>query len=445
VINRLLAGVRINGLRGQIAMLVLLSLIGTQALIAATFLLRGPSQFGPNEHQRRQFELSVLLIATTPAEQRPLLVKQIDAAFPHLEMSLRDAAAVPPRSAHTPHALNEVARELGPLARVFAVEEPRGQPKAAIGLPDGATIVAAIPERRSRPPFWGGPWMTALVGVVVSLAIFALWADRALSTPLSEFARSAENFKLDGGDDPLPESGPDEIRALARALNRSRSRITALIDDRTRTLAAIGHDLRTPITRLRLRSEFIEDTTQREHMLRDLDQMRSMLDAVLSFLRDGHNREAKTRIDLASALHSIADQFADLGHCVCYQGPEHAEALARPDDLHRAVTNLIDNAVRYGKQTIVRLDASPQRLVIEVEDDGPGIPDTRKARVIEPFVRGDDARNMNEASGFGLGLSIARAIAQSHGGELSLHDRAPHGLIVRMTLPRSGATTNEAA
>ncbi|ABD06668.1 periplasmic sensor signal transduction histidine kinase [Rhodopseudomonas palustris HaA2] len=425
---------RFSGIRSQIAVLVLASLIGTQLLIMATFLLRGPDRFGPPEHRREQFEIAVLLIAATPEEQRPQLVEQITRTFPHLELRLLDAAAVPPRSDRELPEIRDVARTLGPLARVFALPgaEP---PQVGIALPDGTAIAAAIPEMRGRPPISNGPWMSAFAGVIISLAMFGLWADRALSTPLSEFAAAAENFKLDGTDEPLAESGPDEIRSLARAMNRSRNRITALIDDRTRTLAAIGHDLRTPITRLRLRSEFIEDATQRDNMLRDLDQMRSMLDAVLSFLRTGRALEPMTRIDLASTLQLITDQFTDLGHKVTYLGPEHAELLARPDDIRRAVTNLVDNAVRYGKDILVRLEASPGRVTIEVEDDGPGIPEACKADVIEPFVRGDDARNMDETSGFGLGLSIARTIVQNHGGELTLRDRKPHGLIVRLDLP----------
>jgi signal transduction histidine kinase len=252
---------------------------------------------------------------------------------------------------------------------------------------------------------------------------------------LSSFAKAAENFSFDGTAAPLPERGPSEIRSVAKALNRMRQRITALIDDRTKMLAAISHDLRTPITRMRLRSEFIEDEGHRSRMLHDLDQMRSMLESVLSFLRNDRKLETMTLVDIASSLHLITDQFADMGHSVSYVGPEHAMATVRPDDLHRSVTNLVENAVKFGAEAIVRLTASPDIMIIEVEDDGPGISDARKETMLEPFVRGDEARNMDEASGFGLGLSIARSIVVAHGGELSLNDRKPHGLIVRIRLP----------
>jgi signal transduction histidine kinase len=256
-----------------------------------------------------------------------------------------------------------------------------------------------------------------------------------LTAPLSAFAKAAEDFSLNGAAAPLPERGPEEIRSVAKALNRMQERISKLIDDRTKMLAAISHDLRTPITRMRLRSEFIEDDAHRSRMLGDLDQMRSMLEQVLSFLRNDRKLESMTLVDIASSLQLITDQFSDMGHKVIYDGPEHAMATARPDDLHRSITNLVENAVRFGAEATIRLRISPDSLTIDVEDDGPGISDARKEVMLEPFVRGDDARNMDEASGFGLGLSIARSIVLAHGGALSLNDREPHGLIVRILLP----------
>ena len=156
-----------------------------------------------------------------------------------------------------------------------------------------------------------------LLFVVVSVTLLGLWATRALRTPLSGFAKAAEGFSLDGTIAALPERGPEEIRAVARAFNRMRERIRKLVDDRTRLLAAMGHDLRTPITRLRLRSEFIADEDLRRQMLRDLDQMKAMTDGVLSFLRDGRAaRERRPSVDVASLLQTVCDQFADMGHAV---------------------------------------------------------------------------------------------------------------------------------
>jgi signal transduction histidine kinase len=186
---------------------------------------------------------------------------------------------------------------------------------------------------------------------------------------------------------------------------------------------------------MRLRSEFIEDDGHRSRMLHDLDQMRSMLESVLSFLRNDRKLESMTLVDIATTLQLVTDQFADMGHKVAYDGPEHAMATVRPDDLHRSITNLVENAVRFGTEAAIRLRMSSDIVTIDIEDDGPGISDARKDVMLEPFVRGDDARNMDEAAGFGLGLSIAHAIVLAHGGELSLNDRQPHGLMVRIQLP----------
>ena len=318
---------------------------------------------------------------------------------------------------------------------MIALPPRDGGRRIAVGLPDGTVIAGHVAPDDYAPRFWGGPWMITLLFVLISVTTLGLWAAYALAAPLSSFARAAENFSLESAAEPLPERGPEEIRSVARALNRMQERITRLVADRTRMLAAISHDLRTPITRLRLRAEFIEDEGHRKRMLVDLDQMRTMLESVLSLLRNDRKVEAVTLVDIASTLQLIADQFSDMGHLVRYQGPASATAAARPDDLHRAVTNLVENAVRYGAEVIVRLDVAGTRLVIDVEDDGPGISDSRKQEMLEPFVRGDDARTMDDSTGFGLGLSIALATARAHGGELSLHDRCPHGLIVRMELP----------
>ena len=331
--------------------------------------------------------------------------------------------------------LRSLHRRLGGSYHLFALPDSTDPHRIGIALPDGTLISGKVMPSQRMAPFWAGPWMMTLLFAVISVTLLGLWAARALTAPLSSFAKAAENFSLNGGMAPLPERGPEEIRSVAKALNRMRERITGLIDDRTKMLAAISHDLRTPITRMRLRAEFIEDETQRVRMLGDLDQMRSMLESVLSFLRNDRRLEHMTLVDVASTLQLIVDQFADIGHKVVYEGPPHAMATVRPDDMHRSVTNLVENAVRFGAQVTIRLGVSADRITIDVEDDGPGISDAHKADVLEPFVRGDDARNMDEAKGFGLGLSIANAIVIAHGGALSLHDRQPHGLVVRIELP----------
>jgi signal transduction histidine kinase len=425
----------LRGISGQITLLVVASILAIHLIITAIFLIHRPDQIDASaDRGHSQLAASVQLLGAAPESDRPRLRADIARTFPQLD--IQDLAAVPPGATENPTSFDLwiLRRRLSHNYKIFLLADDGGAHKVGIALPDGSMVSARLLRDQHRP-FWSGPWMNSLLFAVVVLTLLGLWAARALTAPLSAFAKAAEDFSLDGTAPPLPERGPEEIRSVAKALNRMRQRITALIDDRTKMLAAISHDLRTPITRMRLRSEFIEDEGQRGRMLHDLDQMRSMLESVLSFLRNDRKLESMTLVDIASTLQLITDQFADMGHTVAYDGPDHAMAMARPDDLHRCVTNLVENAVKFGAQTRIRLLTSPGLITIEVEDDGPGISDARKEVMLEPFVRGDDARNMDESTGFGLGLSIARTIVLAHGGEFSLNDRKPNGLIVRIRLP----------
>jgi signal transduction histidine kinase len=433
---RPLGFLNLRGISGQIAALVIASIVALHLIITVTFLIHRPDQIEPSVDRRHsQLAAAVQLIGAAPAAERPRLFEDIKRAFPQFEIGNLASGAPPVTHDSLSPELHGLHRRLGSSYRLFSLANDDNRHEVGIVLPDGAVLSANLLNGQWQRPFWGGPWMVTLLFAVISVSLLSLWAARALTAPLSSFAKAAEEFSLDGTAAPLPERGPAEIRSVAKALNRMRQRIGALIDDRTKMLAAISHDLRTPITRMRLRSEFIEDEGHRSRMLRDLDQMRSMLESVLSFLRNDRKLEAMTLVDIASSLQLITDQFTDMGHSVSYVGPEHVMATVRPDDLHRSVTNLVENAVKFGAEATVRLVASPDAVIIEVEDDGPGISDARKEVMLEPFVRGDDARNMDEASGFGLGLSIARSIVLAHGGELSLNDREPHGLIVRIRLP----------
>jgi signal transduction histidine kinase len=416
--------------------LVVVSIVAIHLVLTASFLLHRPDQQDPSiDRGHAQLGAALQLLGATPATERPRLFADIARAFPQLNLESLPPGSAPAATDPEDRHLQGLHRRLGAGYRIFPLGPSQDSGRFGITLPDGAMISANIMADQRQRPFWGGPWMLTLLFAVISLGLLGLWAARALTAPLSSFARAAESFSLNGSAAPLPERGPEEIRSVAKALNRMRERITALIDDRTRMLAAISHDLRTPITRMRLRCEFIENDVHRSRMLGDLDQMRSMLESVLSFLRNDRRLEAMTLVDIATTLQLVSDQFADMGHKVGYDGPEHATATVRPDDLYRGITNLVENAVGFGAEVTIRLAMSGDSVTIEVEDDGPGISDARKDAMLEPFARGDEARTMDYAAGFGLGLSITRAIVLAHGGELSLRDRQPHGLIVRIRLP----------
>jgi signal transduction histidine kinase len=252
-------------------------------------------------------------------------------------------------------------------------------------------------------------------------------------------ADAAEALGRDVNAPPLPENGPTEVRTAAIAFNTMASRIRRFVQDRTELLTAIGHDLRTPITRLKLRAEFVEDEEQRAKILADLGELEELVSATLAFGRDVRTTEPLSPIDLAELLRTILDESADawpdMQEKLHYEGPSHVTVMARPLGLKRVFVNLISNAIHYGGSALVRLRrADDGMVVVEVEDDGPGLPPNELERVFEPFHRGEPSRS-RETGGVGLGLPIARNISRAHGGDVSLANRASGGLRVTVTLP----------
>lgn len=269
------------------------------------------------------------------------------------------------------------------------------------------------------------------VVIIVIAALLLAWVTR----PLRDLAVAAERFSLDGEPEPLDESGPSEVRRAARAFNTMRERIQHLVSERTQALAAVSHDLRTPITRLRLRSELMEDAATRDLVDADLAEMESMINSTLEFLRGGLSSEAVRPIDIVSVIETIVDDHADLGQAVTLSGVGHGRVLGRLLSLKRVFWNIIGNALKYGGHVTVVIAEMPAGLVITVEDDGPGIPDGDMERVFQPFIRLEESRG-RETGGSGLGLTIARAVISAHGGDISLANRPVGGLRVTISLPR---------
>ncbi|MBR0952560.1 ATP-binding protein [Bradyrhizobium canariense] len=415
---------------GQIAALILGSLILIHVLIGGYFLLNRPMLLADTSIE--QFELIARIIANTPQAERGPVLESISRTFPALRLRLKEgvSASTAPLPERVPLNIPSSLDGRADLIRGAAPEDNR----IWFYLANDDVLEATIGSFK-MPQFVSGLWTSTLLFLVASVTLLGVWAGRALSSPLSAFARAAEDFSLNRSSAPLPENGPEEIRSAARALNRMRERITTLMNDRTRMLAAISHDLRTPITRLRLRSEYIEDPAQRTQTVRDLDQMQSMLESVLSLLRS-ESPVKPTLVDVAALLQMVCEQFSDSGYAVTYSGPDRAAFVLRPDEIIRAVTNLVQNATRFGTEVDVALLMAGDRLVVDVSDDGPGIPDERKAAMLEPFVRGEEARTMDGTAGFGLGLSIAQAIVTAHDGTLQLLDNEPKGLRVRLQLSK---------
>lgn len=275
--------------------------------------------------------------------------------------------------------------------------------------------------------------------ILVAMLVVSVYAIRWITRPLSEVAEAARSFgRSPAGDRVLSSDGPREIAQVAQALNDMRKRVRLLVDERTRMLVAISHDLRTPLTRLRLRSERVIDVTERRSMLNDIATIDAMIGETLAYLRDEGSSESMALVDLPSLIQTICGQFNDVGHDVQYSGTARSAFVCRSRALTRAVTNVIENAVKHGSLVTVNLwESVPSTAVIEISDDGPGIASDLLEKVFEPFFKADGARSRSGGSGFGLGLAIARDIIERHAGSISLANRIPSGLTVRISLKRT--------
>ena len=305
-------------------------------------------------------------------------------------------------------------------------------------MPSGLWLNVEASIEPVRP--WHSPgFLVAFLSMTAAAALLTLWAVRRLTLPVRTLAEAAEALGRDVNAPPLPEAGPLEIATAAAAFNTMAARIRRFVQDRTDMLTAIGHDLRTPITRLKLRAEFMEDEELRRKMLADLDELESMVSATLAFGRDASATEPVSPIDLAELLRTVLDEAGDARpeavERLAYSGPPHLTVRVRPLLLKRALSNLVTNALTYGSSANVRLIPAFQGMLrIEIEDDGPGIPANDLDRVFEPFYRVEASRN-NETGGVGLGLPIARNILRAHGGDVTLANRQTGGARAVVTLP----------
>ena len=280
----------------------------------------------------------------------------------------------------------------------------------------------------------------ALTIILVTVLALSGYAIRWITRPLSAVAEAARAFGNSPYDDyPLETTGPSEIRGLAEALNEMRERIRRLVDERTRMLAAISHDLRAPLTRIRLRAERATEPLDGVGIMSDVGVIDDMIDETLTYLRDGHATEPFALLDLPSLLQTLCAEYADLGRDVTYAGPSRATVSGRSRALTRALTNIVDNSLKHGSRAVVTLavDAAAATARIDIADDGPGVPEALRARVFEPFFKVDSARSPSRG-GFGLGLTIARDIVGRMGGSITLLGNRPQGLLVRLILPTGG-------
>lgn len=282
------------------------------------------------------------------------------------------------------------------------------------------------------------PWRLLLTLSILLVAVLLLSyvAVRWITRPLHALAAAADELGRDIHRPPLPETGPVEVRRAAHAFNTMQSRLAGLLEDRTRILSAMSHDLKTPITRMRLRAELLDDEEARTKFEHDLQEMEAMLTEALEFMRGVGVRERMEPVDVMRLLEALRAQNQDMGRTVAIAGGAQAPYVGVPQLLRRCLSNLIDNAVLYGAAADVVVEDSPTELRIRIGDRGPGIPDDKLETVFAPFVRLETSRNRG-TGGTGLGLCIARNMARAHGGDVALRNRDGGGLEAIVTLPRA--------
>lgn len=313
-------------------------------------------------------------------------------------------------------------------------QQDSGQRSFDVRLKNGQWVRIEASLKPSAPALPNDFYVHLLVSLGIIVLVVMLVVRQA-TKPLQQLAQAADNLGQDLDAPSLPETGSAELRTAAQAFNRMRDKIKRLIDERSRALAAVSHDLRTPLTRLRLRSELIDDERLRDQMSADLDAMAQMIDATLDYLRGLRDSEPVRPIDIDALLESLAEDSAALGRPIGIEGKAWSSYPGRLSALRRGIQNLIDNAFKYGTAPRLRIEDSPDVLRVIVEDEGPGIPPEALARVTEPYYRPDAAR-ASSTGGVGLGLSIVKDVALLHGGELRIANRPQGGVQAILELPR---------
>jgi signal transduction histidine kinase len=464
ILSDLLRRLRPDHLLGQISLLILGSIIAYQAVIVV--MLHAMESEGRRHYVSEADFLTGVLLAldAVPTSERSALIHKIHYAAPYANISVRDdkPEAVETQEPIFAAEIRRINSHLTGDAKAFATAPfHNAHDTLALPLEKGGYAVVSVAQHRKpsrllwrwlwepepRYPFFMTRWARAGFFFFLSASVILIFLSNYIVAPLNELAKRAESFPMqDGLKTSLIDRGPREIRDLHRAVRGMKERILAMVAERTHVLAAVSHDLKTIITRLSLRTEFIGDDDLRRKMQKDIDLMDAMLRKNLEYLRTQDKRSDHSMIDLGSVIQTVVDEFNDLGHKVRYACDKTLMMRGSLSEMHRVFTNLVENAAHHARNVDVAVETLDDgRLQIDVRDDGPGIPDDIKAAVFEPFVRGQAGRTVGDKGGFGLGLSIVRSLVESHGGSVELLDRDGGGLIVRVVLPAAETEAARAA
>ena len=427
------------GLLGQVVAILLLTLVIEFG--ASTLLYERASRFAVRDDEANRLAehlvISRRLLAERPAAQRERMADELTTD----RYALRWSEALPAPPPIAP-ALDEMQRQVIEWEPSLAATDLRlrvqtpGRRSVVTGglrLPDGSWLYFRTLEPVATINLAFERITLAMVPAIALMVLGGILLRRVL-LPLRRLAAAAE--RVGHGDVvPVEEDGPGEVRRVIGAFNRMQDRIQALIAGRTQALAAVGHDLRTPLARLHLRAESLPRSEMREAIAHDVTEMEAMITSLLAFLGGEAEPEPPTVVDLAVMCATVIDDAQDRGADADYVGPDHCEGSVRRLGFKRALVNLVENALHYGERVRLTLLPGDAALTIRVEDDGPGIPDDQLTRVLEPFVRLDPARG-RDTVGFGLGLSIVQLAVAAEGGTLTLSNRPEGGLRAEIVLPR---------
>ena len=305
---------------------------------------------------------------------------------------------------------------------------------ASIRLHDGSWLNISIPISRDGPVWRAGFFIPVIFANILVVGLLIYMVSR-LASPLRLFAKAAERLGANVDAPPLDDQGPQEVRRAVKAFNEMQHRLQEVVHGRTQMLASISHDLRTPITRLRLRAEFIEDEEIQGKVLSDISQIEFMVKSTLDFARDDAKIEEVSSIDLSTLLETLCIEASDTGLDVTFKGQSKIQTQGRPVSLKRAFGNLIENALKYGSRAEVFIEGTDAEVIVSVIDNGPGIPEDQQSAVFQPFYRIENSRS-RETGGTGLGLSVVRDVITAHGGTITLNNQSEGGLLIYVRLPK---------
>ena len=387
------------------------------------------------------------VVAELPASEREETAHALSTATMDLHWSPRALVNVPvsdsARIALIRDRLRELAPDLGEGGVRLAFADEGASPEtgdadhhlllASVQLPDESWLNVSISTLRVAAAHDQGV-LASMSAMALGTLIVSVFLVRSVTAPLRSLSAAADRIGTGAASLELPAEGPREVRVAASAFNRMQARIKRLIEDRTQTLAAVSHDLKTPITRLRLRAQFVADPDLRRTIESDLDEMEAMIQSTLDFLRGDATGEEVRTVDMATILETICDHLVDIGHDVVLLEACYAPLACRPLALKRALGNLVENALKYGLRARVSLVRRADEYVVTIADDGPGIPPGELERVFDPFYRLEGSRS-RETGGTGLGLTVARSTILGHGGEVRLANGDGGGLCVTVGLP----------